>query len=221
TLRAEFPDVWFENCSSGGGRLDLGMMARFDCNWPSDISDPVDRIFIHDSYLTLFPANTMVTWVSEKDWHRRSLPLEYKFDVCMAGALGIGCDISKWNKDQRQLAKNKIAQYKRIRNTIQKGNINRLISPHDEARSIIQYTDKDHKNAVVFVYNLAEYPASTVPDAQRSPLVRLRSLNPGSNYQIKGIKGNFSGEYLMNTGIAFPVNGAYRSGVFEITVATK
>ena len=25
-LRTEFPDVWFENCASGGGRIDLGMM---------------------------------------------------------------------------------------------------------------------------------------------------------------------------------------------------
>lgn len=29
-LRAEFPDVIFENCSSGGGRPDLGMLARME-----------------------------------------------------------------------------------------------------------------------------------------------------------------------------------------------
>ncbi|MDR0353229.1 MAG: alpha-galactosidase [Opitutaceae bacterium] len=217
TLRAEFPEVWFENCSSGGGRLDLGMMARFDCNWPSDISDPVDRIFIHDSYLALFPAGTMSTWVAEKDWHRRSLSLEYKFDVCMAGILGVGCDISGWNDSQRKLARGKIAHYKRIRETVQKGGVSRLVSPHDENRSVLQYTDADGRKAVVFVYNLAEYPGNTVPGTRRSPLVRLRGLRPDATYRIKEMKGSFTGRRLMEAGIDFPVKGAYRSGVFEIT----
>jgi alpha-galactosidase len=221
TLRAGFPDVWFENCSSGGGRIDLGMMARFDCNWPSDISDPVDRIFIHDSYLSLFPACTMVTWVAEKDRHRRSLPLEYKFDVCMAGVLGLGCDISKWDGGQRRLAGEKIAQYKRIRETVQKGGVSRLVSPHDENRSILQYTDANGEKAVVFVYNLAEYPENTVPGTRRSPLVRLRGLPPGATYRIKEMKGSFTGKYLMDVGIAFPVKGAYKSGVFEITSVAR
>lgn len=218
TLRAEFPDVWFESCSSGGGRLDLGIMARFDCNWPSDISDPVDRIFMHDSYLTLFPANTMVSWVSEKDWHRRSLPLEYKFDVSMAGVLGIGCDIAKWNNGQKKIAREKIEQYKKIRNIVQQGGVSRLVSPHNENRNVLQYTDKAKKTALVFVYNLAEYPNNTVPDKQRSPLVRLRNLLPDATYRIKGIKGNFKGSHLMEIGMDFPVKGAYRSGIFEISM---
>ncbi|AWI10469.1 alpha-galactosidase [Ereboglobus luteus] len=218
TLRSEFPDVWFENCSSGGGRLDLGMMARFDCTWPSDISDPVDRIFMHDSYLALFPANTMVSWVSEKDWHRRSLPLEYKFDVSMAGVLGIGCDIAKWSGGQRKIAREKIAQYKKIRNIVQQGDVSRLVSPHDENRNVLQYTDRTKRAALVFVYNLAEYPGNTVPDKQRSPLVRLCNLLPDATYRIKGVKGNFKGSYLMEIGMDFPVKGAYRSGIFEISM---
>lgn len=38
-LRERYPDVVFENCASGGGRTDLGMMKYFDHTWISDNFD--------------------------------------------------------------------------------------------------------------------------------------------------------------------------------------
>lgn len=35
-LRARFPEVIFENCASGGGRTDIGMVQRFGHTWVSD-----------------------------------------------------------------------------------------------------------------------------------------------------------------------------------------
>ena len=216
TLRKEFPEVWFENCSSGGGRIDLAMMSRFDFNWTSDNTDPVDRIFIQDSYLTLFPANTMISWVTQEDWHRMEPSLEFKFDVSMAGVLGVGYDITKWDDRQKKIAMDKIAQYKAIRETVQKGNVYRIVSPHEENRSILQYTDKNQKKAVVFVYQMAEYPANSTNETQRSPLVKLRGLAPDMRYQIEGIREFYSGKYLMEAGIEFPLRGGYKSRIFVV-----
>jgi len=216
SLRGEFPDVWFENCSSGGGRIDLAMISRFDFNWASDNTDPVERIFIQDSYLTLFPANTMISWVTREDWHLQNPSLEYKFDVCMAGVLGVGYDITKWDEAQKNIAKEKISFYKKIRETVHKGDLYRIVSPYDENRSILQYTGKEKKNAVVFVYNMAEYPINSIDETQRSPLVKLRGLLPDATYQIAGIKNNYSGQYLMNVGIDFPLKGACKSKIFEV-----
>jgi alpha-galactosidase len=217
SLRGEFPDVWFENCSSGGGRIDLAMISRFDFNWASDNSDPIERIFIQDSYLTLFPANTMISWVTQiEDWHLQTLSLEYKFDVAMAGVLGLSCDIAKWDEAQKNFAKEKISFYKKIRETLHKGDLYRIVSPYDENRSILQYTGKDKKNAVVFIYNMAEYPINSINETQRSPLVKLRGLLPDAVYQIAGIKNNYSGKYLMNVGIDFSLKGAVKSKIFEI-----
>ena len=215
-LRNEFPDVWFENCSSGGGRIDLAMMSRFDFNWVSDNTDPVDRIFIQDSYLTLFPANTMISWVTQEDWHRQNLPVEFKFDVSMAGVLGVGYDITKWDEQQKKIAKEKITKYKEIRETVQKGDVYRIVSPFEENRSVLQYVDKGKKNAVIFVYNLAEYPANQTRDTQQSPLVKLRGLLPDVRYSIEGMRGNFSGQYLMEIGINLPLRGAYKSGIYVV-----
>jgi len=216
TLRKEFPDVWFENCSSGGGRIDLAMMSRFDFNWVSDNTDPVDRIFIQDSYLTLFPANTMISWVTQEDWHRQNPSLEYKFDVCMAGVLGVGYDITKWDDQQKKAATEKIAQYKFIRETVQKGDVYRIISPYEGNRSILQYTDKNRKKAIVFMYQMAEYHANTIEEVQRTPLVKLRGLLPEAHYHIEGVNDAFTGKYLMEVGIEFPLRGAYKSKIYEL-----
>ena len=216
TLRKEFPEVWFENCSSGGGRIDLAMMSRFDFNWVSDNTDPVERIFIQDSYLTLFPANTMISWVTQEDWHRQNPSLEYKFDVCMAGVLGVGYDITKWDDGQKKIASEKIAQYKKIREIVQKGDVYRIVSPYEENRSVLQYVDKNKRNAVVFTYNMAEYPANQIRETQQTPLMKLRGLLPDVRYRIEGMNENYSGRYLMDVGIAIPLRGAYKSNIFVI-----
>jgi alpha-galactosidase len=216
TLRKEFPEVWFENCSSGGGRIDMAMNSRFDFNWVSDNTDPIDRIFIQDSYLTLFPANTMISWATHDDWHRQSPTLDFKFDVCMAGVLGVGYDITKWTEEEKNIAKEKIARYKEIRKTVQTGKPYRLVSPYNNNRSILQFVNNEQSESIVFVYNLAEYPNNMIPETKRSAIIQLRGLKPDSRYTVEGLEGVFSGDYLMKTGVEIPLRGAYKSKIIII-----
>ncbi|MDR1455111.1 MAG: alpha-galactosidase [Tannerella sp.] len=216
TLRREFPDVWFENCSSGGGRVDLGMAGLFDFNWASDNTDPVERIFIQDAYLSIFPANTMISWVTHEDWHQQQHPLEFKFDVCMSGVLGVGNDIARWNGEQKETARKKIARYREIRETTHRGDVFRLVSPYETSQSILQYVSKDRKNAVIFQYRLAEYPDQAVSDTRRSPRVRLRGLSPDAQYKIEGFDRTYGGDYLMEIGIELPLRGAFKSRIYSV-----
>jgi alpha-galactosidase len=217
SLRQDFPDVWFENCASGGGRIDLGMLSRMDFNWVSDNTDPVDRIFIQYSYLNAFPANTMISWVTHENWHRQNLPLNYKFDVSMSGVLGVGYDITKWTEEEKAIAKEKISSYKEIRETIQFGKHFRLISPYENNKSVIQYVNKEKSESVVFVYNLAEYPNNFIPETKRSNIIQLRGLQAGALYKIENIETTFTGKFLMDNGIEFPVSGAFKSKIFKIS----
>jgi len=216
TLRAEFPEVWFENCSSGGGRIDMAMNSRYDFNWTSDNTDPVDRIFIQDSYLTLFPANTMISWVTQEDWHRQNHPLNFKFDVSMAGVLGIGYDITKWTDAEKEIAKEKITRYKEIRKTVQTGTPYRLVSPFNHNRNVLQFVNKAQSESILFVYNLGEYPNNSFLENRRSPKVQLRGLLPDVQYKFEGMEGTYSGDFLMNTGIEIPLRGAFKSQIFKI-----
>jgi alpha-galactosidase len=217
SLRKEFPDVWFENCASGGGRIDLGMLSRMDFCWVSDNTDPVDRIFIHYTYLNAFPANTMISWVTHEDWHHQNHPLDFKFDVSMSGVLGVGYDLTKWTEAEKAVAKEKIARYKEIREVVQFGMHYRLVSPYENNRSVLQYVNKEQRESVVFVYNLAEYPDHALPETRQSDRIKLRGLQADGSYQIEGVKGQFTGEYLMTAGIDLPLRGAFKSKIFRIT----
>lgn len=216
TLRAEFPEVWFENCAGGGGRVDLGMMARTDFCWASDNTDPVERTFIQHSFLNVFPANSMISWVTQEDWHGQKHPLEFKFDVSMCGVLGVGYDITKWNDKEKEIASEKIARYKEIRETVHKGDHYRLVSPYENNRSVLQFVNKPKSESIVFVYNLAEYPNNAILETKRPKSVKLRGLQPDASYQIEGVEGLYKGSQLMNIGIEFPLNGAFKSRIFKI-----
>ena len=177
SLRSRFPDVQFEDCSGGGGRVDLGMLSRMDQAWTSDNTDPINRLFIQYGYLSAFPANTMVAWVTDEDWNKQNPSLEYRFDVSMAGILGVGTDITKWNDAEKKIAKQKIERYKEIRSLVQFGNLYRLKSPFKENKTSLQYVSKDRSSAVLFCYNMAEYLDGSLAETRKDQSLKLQGLN--------------------------------------------
>src|SRR2546429_4585346 len=49
-LRRKHPTIEIESCSGGGGRVDLGILRFTDEVWPSDNTDPFDRLTIQDGF---------------------------------------------------------------------------------------------------------------------------------------------------------------------------
>ncbi|MFF4837522.1 alpha-galactosidase [Streptomyces sp. NPDC001315] len=127
-LRRAHPGLRIEGCSGGGGRADLGMLARTDQTWISDNTDADDRIAIQHGYSQIYPARTMAAWVTDSpNPHTgRTTPLTYRFHVAMAGALGIGGDLSRWTEAELAEARDLVALYKQIRPVVQHGEQYRL-----------------------------------------------------------------------------------------------
>lgn len=223
-LKAKFPNVWFESCASGGGRVDLGMLSRMDQAWVSDNVDPLDRIFMHYGYLSGLPANTMVSWVMQREKHQPA-SLDFLFDVSMAGVLGVGSDIRKWTEAEKAIAKKKIAEYKIIRPLVQQGILNRLVSPFEENRCALQYTSSDKDSSVLISYNMAEYLAASQFTSRGSTTIKLKELKDDQLYKVQKIEERlktgsnnvYRGDFLMNIGIAWPVKGANKSQILLIT----
>ena len=215
-LQKQFPDVVFENCSSGGGRSDLGMLSRMDQTWTSDNTNPLDRLFIQYGYLSAYPANTMVCWTTGYDSRIINLPLEFIFDVAMTGVLGVGDNITQWNDKQKEIAKNKIAEYKSIRQLVQQGNLYRLRSPFEGSKVSFEYISQDSTEVVVFCYNLNTTLEGAVQENISSKQLLLKGLDPSAMYQLNDKNNSvLSGEQLMKIGISWPVTNAYRSVVIK------
>ena len=96
-LRAAHPGVAFESCSGGGGRIDLGILARTDQVWTSDNTDPLDRLAIQEGFSQIHPARVMAAWVTDSpntQLNGRVSSLRFRFVSAMAGVLGVGGDLT-------------------------------------------------------------------------------------------------------------------------------
>lgn len=217
-LQAKHPAVLFETCSGGGGRINLDMLSRMDQAWPSDNTNPTARIMMQYGYLNAFPAKTMASWVTDVDWHNAAPSLEYRFDVAMAGLLGIGSNIAKWDDRQVDIATKKIAQYKSIRDLVQDGTLYRLVSPFDTQRCVLQYVSADKSRAVVFMYNMWDTVQLSTNATKGSQFVKLKGLDPDAVYAVSDFwDRSASGRTLMNIGLPWLAWGDTASKIFILT----
>ena len=115
-LRRKHPKVEIESCSGGGGRVDLGILRYVDEVWPSDNTDPFDRLTQQDGFTYAYTPQIMMAWVTDSPhWlNKRSTSLSYRMLSAMQGSLGIGANIAAWSPDDTALAKRLIAAYHEV-----------------------------------------------------------------------------------------------------------
>ncbi len=181
-LRHAHPDVVFESCSGGGGRVDLGILRHADQVWPSDNVDPVDRLWIQEGFSYAYCPKVMMGWVTDS----RRRPLAFRFHAAMMGPLGISADLGRWSTDELELARRKIAEYKEIRDIVQHGQLYRVLCPSEECRDggagvvAMQYVSRDRDEGVAFVFLLRRLQGEPLPR------VRLPGLEPETEYSVTG-----------------------------------
>ncbi|MBI9048917.1 MAG: alpha-galactosidase [Anaerolineaceae bacterium] len=178
TLRQRHPNIIFQSCSGGGGRVDLGIMKYADQVWPSDNTEASARLCIQENYLQLFPAATMESWVT--DQNEAVIPLAFRFHVSMCGVLGIGGNIANWSDTEREEAKHWISEYKKYREIIHWGDRYLLRSAVEYAVSAVLYISQDQQNGVLFAFRT--YCAEPV----ETPTIYPRGLAANQLYEIVG-----------------------------------
>ncbi|MBS1703825.1 MAG: alpha-galactosidase [Armatimonadetes bacterium] len=205
-LKEDHPEVEVMMCSGGGGRVDYRSMRCAHEVWPSDMTDPVRRIFIQWGYSHFFPAMALANHVTR--WGER--PLKFCFDVAMSGSLGMDVDVAQLSESDRCFAKSAIETYKRIRDVVQFGELYRLESPYDGARCSLLF--RLGERAILFVYASTAVAASDLA---------LRGLDEGQSYRVKEINtadGNGPEATLdFRHILALPEYVELTSSVFEIT----
>lgn len=215
-LREKHPKLEIESCSGGGGRVDLGIMRLTDEVWPSDNTDPFDRLSIQDGFTYAYTPGVMMAWVTDSpSWaNRRSTSLEYRFLSSMQGSLGIGADLSHWTDADFATAQRLVADYKNIRMTVQQGQLYRLISPRGgSAYSATESVAADRGQAVLFAFLHSSsllYPY---------PRVQLKGLDPQAQYRLRLITGKLeagtptqaSGAHWMTEGIQLTLKGDFQA----------
>ena len=158
----------------------------------------------------------MISWTGYYDNHGIYPTLDFRFDVAMSGVLGIGNDMTKWTVAEKETAKRKVAEYKKIRNTVHNGTLYKLASPFETNKSILQYNSADSNEIVVFCYKLDDQLRGSSAFPNQDKLFRLRGLQEDAIYTIEGSDQPYYGQDLMNVGITFPLSKSYTSKIIVI-----
>lgn len=211
-LRQKHPDVAFESCASGGGRCDLGALSHYDQAWTSDNTDGIDRITIQKGYSLLRPTKTMRAWVTDIAGINKPCSLDFRFAVAMQGSLGVGSNLEKYGEEELEICRRNIALYKTIRDTVQFGDLYRLLDADKDEVSMNQYVSPDKSKSVAFVV-----APGTKFYKKRIP-IRFDGLKEDKTYKVtsQDINCEKSGAFLMNVGIPAHIRGAYYNRIILI-----
>lgn len=214
-LRRRHPGLEIESCSGGGGRVDLGVMGLTDEVWPSDNTDPYDRLSIQDGFTHAYAPAVMMAWVTDSpNWvNNRTTSLDYRFLSSMQGGLGVGANLNTWTDADFAEAAKMIAAYKAVRRTVQQGDLYRLIRPENGSeRTANFYVSPDKRQAVLFAF----LHSSTKLDVL--PPIRVAGLDPDARYRVREIDAAVaadapvqSGAYWMSVGVETPMRGDFQA----------
>ena len=212
-LKLKHPNVLFEACASGGGRIDYGILGIFDDFWTSDNTDAYDRLFIQENYSYIYPIKAMRAWVTDcpNFLSRRIIPMKFRYHSAMMGTLGIGCNILKFSEEEIELSKGLIEEYKNIRHIVQEGDFYRLENNSKNKYKLYQYMNG--KEGLVFAF----LPQSEL--GHRGTTIKFRALEKESTYLVKIDKNVIvkTGRYLMNHGLELKLYGDYDSIIIKIS----
>ncbi|MBU2862771.1 alpha-galactosidase [Reinekea forsetii] len=217
-IRAAFPNVEIESCSSGGGRMDYGILKHTHRFWLSDCNDALERQRMQQWASLFFPAEVLGSHIGPDTSHttRRTHSMQVRAATALFCHLGIECDLRQLNQaDQAELT-TYLNLYKDIREDIHSGIRVPLTCPDENQ---IGFFVKGTSNGYISIFQ------KTMPEFSVPGYLRIPYLIPDQQYQIKVLiqpqhtqhlmkkkphwleQSNLKvqGEWLINKGIPLPV----------------
>jgi alpha-galactosidase len=218
-IRQAHPGLEIESCSSGGARVDLGILERTDRVWVSDNIDPHDRQRMLRWTTQLIPPEYMGSHIASGRSHTtgRRHDLGFRAATAIFGHLGIEWNLAEATADETAELAEWVAFYKRERHLLLGGDLVRM-DGHDERTYVHGVVAPDRDHALFAVVHLD----SVAPDPPAR--LRLRGLDPVRDYRLRpvlagappvGLRppawwgpdrdgGTFSGAALEHVGVASP-----------------
>ncbi len=196
-LTEEFPNTMFENCSSGGGRFDLGMLYYSPQIWTSDNTDPIDRLNIQEGTSLAYPLRSISNHVSVAPNHQtlRNTPISTRANVAYFGCFGYELDLTKSSDSELKIFEAQINFYKKYRKLIIEGDFYRVTESGSKNNYCWQIVSQDKRESFVGAYQI-----KSETNVLRK-VVKLVGLDANRQYLVEGFDDTFYGDELMNVGI--------------------
>jgi alpha-galactosidase len=180
-IKAAHPGLEIESCSSGGARVDLGILERTDRVWVSDCIDPHDRQHMLLWTGQLLPPELMGSHIASDTSHTTGRSHDFGFRVATAlfGHLGIEWDLRQASESERTDLSVWIAFYKEWRHLLGTGTVVRVDTDDSQVAKGVVAADRS-----VALYSFASVDRPTVVQRGR---VRFPGLDPERRYRVEPV----------------------------------
>lgn len=179
-LKEAHPTLEIESCSSGGGRVDLGVLELTDRIWVSDNSDPHDRQSMMRWSVQLAPPEFLGAHIASDRSHTtgRRLDLSFRASTALFGHLGIEWDLGEATDAELELLRRWIALHKEHRALLLGGTVVRMdtVDPRVVVHGVVAPDDSE----AIFSSALLD---TTVPEP--AARLKLRGLDPDRTYHLQ------------------------------------
>ncbi len=190
-VTSAFPHILLENCSSGGGRFDAGMLYYSPQIWASDNTDAIERLSIQFGASLCYPIASLGAHVSANP----RTDIKTRGDVAMCGTFGYEMDPRKLTDEEKEIVKKQIADYHKYYELIRFGDFYRVTSPTENPNFCDWEFVSPDKKEVLFTRVTVRRPENIYQ------IRRLQGLDPEKLYTDEDTGETYSGAYLMHAGI--------------------
>jgi alpha-galactosidase len=181
-IKAAHPGLEIESCSSGGARVDLGVLERTERVWTSDCIDPLERQSMHRWTAQLVPAEMMGAHIASGRSHTtgRVHDLSFRAATAVFGHLGIEWDLVQASPDELDELREWIAFYRQHRGLLLGGDLVRL-DGEDPSLIATGVVSPDQSAAI---WSFASVARSDVSSLGR---LRFPGLDPRRRYRVRPV----------------------------------
>ena len=216
-IRLAHPNLEIESCSSGGGRIDYGILEHTQRVWLSDSNDAIERLRIQHEAILWLPTSITGSHVGPKVCHTsgRELPIAFRAWVAAQRHMGFEMDPRELSSSDKTLLKAVTSWWKENRQWMRDANILRLPCIDKSVTAEIQINSIENHFVVFAGQNASSGFSSPVPlvlaglDSMAMYNVSLHNKNHINS--LGKSKGGLlqktlklSGQFLMSHGLQLP-----------------
>lgn len=209
-LKTTHPGLEIESCSSGGARVDLGILGRTERIWASDCNDALERGTIQRWTGLVVPPELMGSHIGPATSHTtgRTHDLSFRAITALFGHMGMEWDIRGVTGAARDELRGVIELYKKHRALIHTGTMVRADVP-DPALMLHGVVAGDGTHAL---FALAAVATSFSEQPGR---VAIPGLLPELNYRVQALYPGPGGHtFAHRSGPGWLADGAQATGRF-------